>query len=84
MSQKTIHTCDRCRSEVDNEAVRWEQKIKKITVYCPPDGINGGAFTRELCAPCRAQLYHKVCEFLKGPSSTPVWNENLGINEVRK
>ena len=62
--QKILMICDRCGYEVVNEEAYWALRIRPIVVRCPPDGIYGGEFAKELCAQCRTTLHDIVYKFL--------------------
>jgi len=63
MARIEVRTCDRC-GRTSNPVDHWSEAIVKITVHCPPDGINLGKHEPDLCYSCRRQLDGMVSKFL--------------------
>ena len=62
--RKEIVTCDHCGITQEKAGARWEQKITKVQLHCPSDGINGGIFNPELCYTCRDGLQDAINKWL--------------------
>ena len=55
--------CDCCGVEMSVchlAGLSWESKPSVFTATCPPDGINGGQFSMDVCSTCRRNLHDAI------------------------
>jgi len=60
MARRELITCDKCGEE---QGKHWDQSVSVISIKCPPDGVNGGKFSADLCAKCRRKLHSILIDF---------------------
>jgi len=59
MATRTIIECDRCGG------MNWWEAVTPVTILFPPDGINSGDYSCDLCRDCRVSLAKLLVEFMK-------------------
>ena len=64
--RKEVIFCDKCGRTQDGITI-WSDSIKHIAFRVPPDGINGGHFSMDLCWECRWQLWQILQRFQGKP-----------------
>ena len=69
MARQEIVTCDRC-GHIPAPTDHWSEAVIGVVVKSPPDGINHGVYTPDLCASCRRQLDNMMREFLRSPKDS--------------
>lgn len=58
--------CDCCGEHVNNATAHWESRATHVTIHCPPDGINGGQWSMDVCAKCRKLLHETIRDTVDG------------------
>ena len=62
MATRTTIECDRCGS---TGGVNWWEDVTPAKLLCPPDGVNCGNYSCDLCRDCRVALERLLVEFTK-------------------
>lgn len=52
--------CDCCGAQANNAVLHWESRATHVKIECPPDGINGGQWSMDVCSECRKILHDTI------------------------
>jgi hypothetical protein len=78
--KRELRKCDRCGVEFENAKVAWHAAIIAVEIICPPDSINGGRFSHDLCESCRTILNDYLVKFFDAAPISGKATGNIASN----